>query len=333
MGACEPDVERRARVSQRFRVQAAYPDPETLLEEEKPEIVIIGTPPASHKDLCLLALEYGAHVFCEKPFASTVEEADQVIATADRKGLLVEVNNQYCYMEIYSATRERLVKGEFGRLFFVQCWQQMFHPPSMEQGWRSQLRQRTLFEFGTHALELICFLFDALPVAVSAHIPRVRPDLTEADVLVQATLRFPKERIATLALNRVSHAPERYLEMRLDCEKASLRLSLGGVARVSVDWSRALRRPTVRFSLVRGGEARAEAGGRSRVVAREMAQAFAPATAKHLRRFITAVKFGQRSNDAARHAREILRVVFAGYESARTGETLWLDPAARPSNG
>ena len=280
-----------------------------------------------------MALEYGAHVFCEKPFASTVEEADQVIATADRKALLVEVNNQYCYMEIYSATRERLVKGEFGRLFFVQCWQQMFHPPSMEQGWRSQLRQRTLFEFGTHALELICFLFDALPVAVSAHIPRVRPDLTEADVLVQATLRFPKERIATLALNRVSHAPERYLEMRLDCEKASLRLSLGGVARVSVDWSRALRRPTVRFSLVRGGEARAEAGGRSRVVAREMAQAFAPATAKHLRRFITAVKSGQRSNDAARHAREILRVVFAGYESARTGETLWLDPAARPSNG
>ena len=117
-----------------------------------------------------------------------------------------------------------------------------------------------LFEFGTHPLDLLCFFFGNLPVSITAHTPRPAPGL-EADVIVQATLRFPGERMATLMLNRVSRAPERYLEMRIDCEKASLRISFGGLARASLSWSRSLGRPAGRFSLVRGGEARLESGG------------------------------------------------------------------------
>ncbi len=323
VGACEPDAERRLRVGERFAVRALYPDAITLLERERPEIILVGTPPDSHHELCLLALDHGAHVLCEKPFVSSVAQADDVIAAADRRGLLVWVNNQYRCMRIYQATRERLAAGEFGRLFFLQCWQQMFHPPSKEKGWRAALRQSTLYEFGTHALDLICFLFDALPVSVSAQIPHVRAEI-EADVLVHMMLRFPEERLATIAFNRVSHAPERYLEMRLDCEHASLRLSLGGVAHASLDWSKPLRRPIVRISLVRGGETRVESGGRSHVIAREARQAYASATAANLRTFIETVKSGDRSNHAARHAREVMRIVFAGYESAHTGETVWL---------
>ena len=326
VGACEPDDERRELMRRRFGLPAVYADAETLLKKGSPEIVIIGTPPDSHKELCLLALEHGAHVLCEKPFVNTIEEADAVISAADRKGLRVAVNNQYRYMEIYRSTRERLVKGEFGRLFFVQVWQQMFHPPTQERGWRARLKQSTLYEFGTHALDLICFFFDALPASVSAHTPRVRPEI-DSDVLVQATLRFPEERLATLALNRVSHAPNRYLEMRLDCERASVRISLGGIARAALDWSYLIRRPILRWTIVKGGEARAEAGGRSRVVARDATRAYASATAAHLRKFIGEIQSGKGSNDAARHAREVLRTVFACYESARTGQTQWLAPA------
>jgi len=139
-------------------------------------------------------------------------------------------------------------------------------------------------------------------------------------------LRFPEERLATLALNRVSHAPNRYLEMRLDCERASVRISLGGIARAALDWSYLIRRPIFRLTIVKGGEARAETGGRSRVVARDATRAYASATAAHLRKFIGEIQSGKGSNDAARHAREVLRTVFACYESARTGQTQWLAP-------
>jgi predicted dehydrogenase len=323
VAACEPDAQRREKVGRQNGIPFLYHDPVALFEREKPEIAIIATPPECHRDLCVLALEYGAHVFCEKPFVPSVREADEVIEAAQRRQRSVVVNNQYRFMAIYHLTQERVSKGEFGKPFLVQCWQQMFHPPSYERNWRADLVQSTLYEFGTHPLDLICFFFGALPLSITAQIPRPCANI-EADVVVQATLRFPGERLATLMLNRVSHALRRYLEMRVDCENASLRVSFGGLARAAVEWSQAGGRPVVRFSLVRGGEARIEAGGCSRVIARERQDGRAKATALNLQGLINLVKSGTYSNDRARHARELIRIVEAGYESARTGETVWL---------
>lgn len=320
--ACEPSAETRRHIGEKFGIRAVYPDAASLLEKEKPDAVIIGTPPDSHHELCLLALSHGAHVFCEKPFMRTVEEADEVIAAARDKNLLVAVNNQYRYMPIYRRTHERLERGDFGRLYFVQCWQQMFHPPAVEKAaWRASLKQSTLYEFGTHALDLICHFFGALPEALTAQIPKALPAYS-SDVLVLMTLRFPDDRVATLALNRVSHAPERYLEMRLDCERASLRLSLGGVARASLEWSKRLGRPAARVSFVKGGEAREESGGRSVVYVKEKTPAFMSATALHLDRFVSQIESGARDYSAVLQAREILRLALAGYEAAASGETI-----------
>jgi predicted dehydrogenase len=323
-GVCETHSETRRRMAEKFGLKAVYPDAASLFRNEKPDAVVIGTPPDSHHELCLMALEAGAHVFCEKPFMRTLEEADQVIAAARERNLLLAVNNQYRYMPIYSRTRERLERGDFGRAYFIQCWQQMFHPPAVEKvPWRAALKQSTLYEFGTHALDLICFFFGDLPESITCSIPQAHPMYT-SDVLVQMTLRFPGERLATLAMNRISHAPERYLEMRLDCERASVRLSLGGVARGIVEWSSRLGRPTGRFSFVRGGEAREERGGRSVVYVKEKAPAFMPATAAHLEKFQAAIHSGTRTYDAAIHAREILRLALAGYDAARSGEAVRL---------
>ena len=130
------------------------------------------------------------------------------------------------------------------------------------------------------------------------------------------TLRFPGERLATLAMNRVSHAPERYLEMRLDCERASLRLSLGGRARASLEWSKRRGRPAARFSLVKGGEARREYGDRSAAYVSERHPAFMSATAEHLRGFLTAIRSAPDYEDAE-HAREVLRIALEGYQIGR----------------
>lgn len=327
VGACEPREQRRADIQRRFNIPRVYATPEELIEREQPELVLIGTPPDLHRDHCLLALRAGADVLCEKPFVPTVADADTVIAEAKRLGRAITLNTQYRHMRIYRETQQRLAEGEFGRLFFVQCWQQMFHPPAFEKlEWRRTLRQSTLFEFAPHALDLICFFFNALPSAIQAHTPQARPEY-DSDVLVQATLRFPEERLATLALNRVSHAPERYLEMRLDCERASLRLSLGGVARASLEVVRntGRSRPSARLSFVRGGEARIERSSRSKLLTNESQAAFASATAANLRAFLTdrARTDGSRYQ-SIEHAREVLRTALAGYESAQSGQTVQL---------
>lgn len=326
VGASEPRAERRAEMQGRFGLAATYEDSHELLAATKPDLVLVGTPPNSHHELCMAALRAGADVVCEKPFVLTLAEADEVIAEAKHLGRLVAVNTQYRHMAPFRVAKERLAADDFGRLFFLQCWQQMFHPPVFEKlAWRAALKRSTLYEFAPHALDLICNFFDAIPASVSANIPRVRSEY-DSDVLVQLSLRFPEERLAVVALNRVSHAPERYLEMRLDCERASLRLSLGGLARASLEMARHRggSRPLARLSFVRGGEARVESAGRSRVLAREPQMAFASATAATLREFLDARKSGERSYAGIERAREILRLVFAGYESAETGRTVAL---------
>jgi predicted dehydrogenase len=232
-------------------------------------------------------------------------------------------------MSLYRETEKRLRAGEFGPAYQIQVWQQMYHPPSFEKNWRASLVRSTLYEFGTHALDLVCFLFGALPTAVTARMPRV-PHGIDSDVLVVALIDFPGDRLATLNFHRVSQAPERYLEMRLDARDASIRLSLGGVARLSLDWVRSLGRPAFRGSYARGGEVRVERKGRSRVLVRSPDPEFASATAAHLAAFLQKIRSGDVEPSAAIHAREVLRAVFAAYRSAEEGGTMRLDEAGSP---
>ncbi|MCB9385274.1 MAG: Gfo/Idh/MocA family oxidoreductase [Bryobacterales bacterium] len=315
IAGCDPDPDRRAWAESRFGLKT-YSTPEELLRSEQPEIALIGTPPDSHFALAQLALEHGAHVFLEKPFTQTTEEADALIDLARAQQRLLAVNTQYRYMDIYRRTRERLAAGDFGRLYGIQVWQQMFHPADLDgPNWRRQMRRATLYEFGGHALDLLCYLFDAAPQEISALTPAVREEF-HSDVLVQATLKFPQDRLATLWFNRVSHAPMRYLEMRLHCEHASVRISLGGVARISLDW---VGRPRLRVSLNKGGEAREERDGHARTFAQMRSPAFLPATVAHLEEFLARIARGDTDLAAAEESRVVLRASLAGYESAETG--------------
>jgi predicted dehydrogenase len=321
------------RIRDHFKIPALYEDSYELLQKEQPDLVIVGTPPDSHKQLTIASLELGADVLCEKPFVMTMEEAEAVLAAANKANRIVAVNTQYRHMNQYRTAAEKIRGDEFGRLFFIQVWQQMYHPPTHEGlSWRATLKQSTLFEFGSHPLDLICYFMGAYPEAITCHTPRVRSEF-DSDVLVQMTLRFPEERLATLSLNRVSNAPERYLEMRLDCEKASLRASLGGVARAKLEVTRFMGKnlPHAQISVVKGGELRVEANGTSKVIASEPRPAFAKATAGNLRSILEDRRHCRRPQKSALHAHEILRIIFAGYKSAQTGQTVEMSKLAVPS--
>src|SRR5213593_3124446 len=98
----------------------AFATLDELLETAAPDVVVVGTPPDSHADLCIQALRAGAHVICEKPFVSTVEEADTVLAVGDDAGRSVAVNHQYREQPIFRAVRDRIGAPDVGRLVFCQ---------------------------------------------------------------------------------------------------------------------------------------------------------------------------------------------------------------------
>ncbi len=68
-----------------------YSDYDAALKETAPDAVCISTYPDTHEEFAIKALEYGAHVFIEKPLAATVEGAKNVVAAANRAGKKVVI--------------------------------------------------------------------------------------------------------------------------------------------------------------------------------------------------------------------------------------------------
>ncbi len=316
VSACDPDRSTREHAAEVWRIPRVYADPAEMLAVEQPEIAAVATPPLTHAEMCLQAIANNCHVFCEKPFTASIEEADQVIAAAQAKNRVVAINNQYYQMPIYRTVKECLKAGQAGRLYHINVWQQMHLLPEAEGGWKASLKsRRVLYEFGTHVIDLLCYFFDAYPVSVSARIPQIRPGM-EGDVLITMRLDFPEDRVANIVINRMSHAPTRYLEMRLDCEESSFRISYGGIARFELGWDGKANRPRFRVSLTKGGEARREREGRSELLVKQPANARWQASKAHLTQFLSVLDKGVPPSISAIHAREVLRAVFAGYRSA-----------------
>ena len=322
VAACDLDHGTRDRVAGRWHIPRTYGDAGEMLAAEKPELVVVGTPPKTHYQFSLLALEHGAHVLCEKPFMISSAEADEVWTKARQCQRWVGVNSQYYQMPIYRRLQTALDQDDVGRLFQIDAWQHMVLLPNEEGGWKADLMpRRVLLEFGTHAIDLICRYFGDYPEAVSARIARARQDIN-ADVCINVRLDFPGDRIANIVFNRMSHAPTRYFEMRLNCEKAALRASLGGLARLDLGWNSEARRPKVRWSLTRGGEARLERGGDSKLLAKQADAAFGSAAALHIAGFAQAILQQIQQDVYMENGRKILQILLACYESAENCGTL-----------
>ncbi len=84
---CDPVPGRAAAVAERFGVARAFDDIETLLAEGEVDAVSIASPIGLHHAQARLALEAGKHVHVNKTLATTVEEADDLIALAQERGL------------------------------------------------------------------------------------------------------------------------------------------------------------------------------------------------------------------------------------------------------
>lgn len=85
-----------------------YRDAAALLKEVSPDVVHIVTPPASHVDLARLAIEHGAHVYVEKPFALTEADARAILELAEKKGLKACAAHQVLFQDAGRKYREHM---------------------------------------------------------------------------------------------------------------------------------------------------------------------------------------------------------------------------------
>lgn len=311
---------------------AAYETFDELVERGRPELLIVATPPDSHAEICVAALEAGMHVFCEKPFVMNIVEADRVIAAAADADRQVAVNHEFREKPVFRALHDKIGSPEAGGLVFCQIWQLMDLAPWDEPvAWRAAMPERALFEGGVHLVDLLMMIFGERPTAVYARHSAGLETERKADAIHLVTFEFSGGRLAQLTIDRLCKAGTRYVEVRADCERASLRASLGGRAVVQIGKKRA-ESTGIRVDLGRGGIAWMERGLKRRTLARNPRDPGMHATGVLLKRIVDALREGAPVPSSAENARAVLRVIAAAYESAATGTRVELDweAAGRP---
>jgi predicted dehydrogenase len=111
-GLCDRELLMAKQLGQRAEVPACFSDLQELLRATRPDVVHITTPPQSHFSLAKQCLEFGSHVYLEKPFTITASEAESLIDFAQRCGLKITVGHNYLFT-LEMLEMRRLVKDGF----------------------------------------------------------------------------------------------------------------------------------------------------------------------------------------------------------------------------
>lgn len=144
----------------------------------KPDLVIIATYSDSHADLAIRAIEAGAHVFVEKPLATTVADAEKVIETATRLNRKLVVG----YILRHHPSWQRMVE-EARKLGGPYVFRMNLNQQSSGPEWETHkaLMQTTspLVDCGVHYVDVMCQVTDAKPVRVQAMGLRLSDEIAE----------------------------------------------------------------------------------------------------------------------------------------------------------
>jgi predicted dehydrogenase len=119
MGLCERDPARAADFTRRHPGCRVEQDLDVLLLDPRVQAVSVATPPRTHYELVRRALEAGKHVLVEKPLATTVADAEDLIALAASSERVLMPGHTFVYSPPVNKVRDLIHSGELGDVYFI----------------------------------------------------------------------------------------------------------------------------------------------------------------------------------------------------------------------
>ena len=160
VAACDMDSLLQSAFKKLTKIQM-FTDYKKMIEEVKPDCVYVVTPTKLHYDMVMFALEHGCHVFCEKPFALTVEQGEKMVAMAKSKGLVNQVGYHNRYIGTFNEMKRLLAEGVIGKPFHFLG--EAYGPvvlKSKGSTWRSDKKNGggCIEDYAAHVLNLINYV-------------------------------------------------------------------------------------------------------------------------------------------------------------------------------
>jgi predicted dehydrogenase len=185
--------------SARRRVQRAYPEMLVtaeacpLVASSEIDAIAVVTPVWTHFELAKKALENGKHVFVEKPFTSTVEQAETLINLAQQKNLKIMVDHTFLFTGAVKKIKQLLGDGTVGKLYY-------YDSTRVNLG-LFQHDINVIWDLAPHDLSIMDHLIHESPEALVA---TGQTHLNGVEDVAFITVYFPNKIIAHINVNWLS---------------------------------------------------------------------------------------------------------------------------------
>jgi scyllo-inositol 2-dehydrogenase (NADP+) len=156
VAVADQDIDKARAARQALRASTFYPTQAEMLQKEDLQLLLIATPPSTHRDLILEAVRLGVPVIVQKPLARTLAEAREVLqACRDRKvALLVSFSRRYT--PAFLAARDLIGTLGHGLALRASWCSSSGYSASTQKRWKRQTETLggVLVDLGSHVLDL-----------------------------------------------------------------------------------------------------------------------------------------------------------------------------------
>jgi predicted dehydrogenase len=189
--ACDISDERRHRVRERHPEVPTVDDIARVLEDSSVEAVVLATSAATHAELARRVIAAGKHLYVEKPLATTLADAEAVVAAVEDAGLTLMVGHLLLYHPAVRLLRSLLDDGELGEPQYMYC--QRVNLGVVRQD------ENALWSLAPHDVSVMNHLLGGVPESVAARGHAYLQDGVEDVVFVN--LRYPSGRMGQIQVS------------------------------------------------------------------------------------------------------------------------------------
>ncbi|UOQ45588.1 Gfo/Idh/MocA family oxidoreductase [Halobacillus salinarum] len=227
---CDIVEERAKEVAEKFGAESVYTDYHTLLEQENVDAVSVCTPNYLHAPVSIAALKAGCHVLCEKPMATSKEEAEEMIQAAEQNGRKLMIGHNQRFVPSHQKAKELIQAGELGKIYSFRTTFGHGGP----EGWSAEGKDTWFFkkdkafigamgDLGVHKADLLRYLLGEEFVDVAGFVENNAKENITVDDNAVCILRSESGIVGTLTASW-AYKPNEDNSTVIYGEKATLRL-------------------------------------------------------------------------------------------------------------
>ncbi len=162
VGICDRDQKLGAYYSDKYETRY-YENYVEMIKQEKPDILSLATPTSTHNQIGKEVLNHGIHLLVEKPISDTINNAMDLINTAEKKNLVLLVGHLERYNQGVRKLKNLIDDNHFGRITSMQFQRVGIIPPQIKD-------TNVVIDLAIHDIDLSNYIIGSPPDTVTAHL-------------------------------------------------------------------------------------------------------------------------------------------------------------------